>query len=133
MNAKYSSRSHRATGTAAPTAQPWVLEAACRDNPGPWTDSRDKKVKAWAKEQCRTNCPVAIQCWEASKGEAAGIWAGRDLGNDDEPDTHPNTARANLLAAEATTQFDAHNLAYAARRGVPTHEARRLLNIPETT
>lgn len=64
------------SGTSTTTTQPWVLQAACRDDPEPWTDSTDPDLKAWAKSECRTRCPVIDQCREAGHNEVTGIWAG---------------------------------------------------------
>lgn len=63
-------------GTSVETNQSWVLDAACRDDPEPWTDSSDPNLKAWAISECLTRCPVIEQCRVAGRNEHHGIWAG---------------------------------------------------------
>lgn len=64
----------------------WAVDAACRGtDPAMWFPSdlaahlRPAALRD-ARDIC-SGCPVAVQCgrWAAEAGEAAGIWAGRDL------------------------------------------------------
>lgn len=60
-------------------AGPWVRDAACREDPEPWTGTKVPYVeRERAKQICRTECPVFEQCKQAGAGEEWHIWAGED-------------------------------------------------------